>query len=433
MTSKKPTSGYKLVTLNPKILKFIIPEEWDFVKFNKLTLKITDGTHFTPKYLSEGIPFLRVTDIHTKTIEWKSVNKISSVEHMELIKRCNPEKGDILFSKNGTIGITTIVDWDQEFSIFVSLCLIKPLNEKIETKYLYWVLLSRIIKIQIELRSKQLSVQNLHLEEIRDFDIPLPPLNEQQKIASILSNVDASIEATQLIIEKTEKLKKGLMQKLLTRGIGHTRFKKVKWYFGKMIEIPEEWNILKFKNISKINSEKINEEYPHQNIIYVDIGSIDKFQITDYDIFALDDRPSRAQRIIQKNDVIVSTVRPYLKAFSKINDNKPNMICSTGFAVIRTKNREDGELIFQFVQTKLFEIYMIRQMEGLAYPAVTSNTIANSSILYPTERNEREKIASILSGIDTYIQKNQEYKKKLEKLKKGLMQNLLTGKIRVKT
>ena len=107
---QKPTSGYKLVTLNPKILKFIIPEEWDFVKFNKLTLKITDGTHFTPKYLNEGIPFLRVTDIQTKTIEWKSVKKISRVEHVELIKRCNPEKGDILFSKNGTVGITTIVD-----------------------------------------------------------------------------------------------------------------------------------------------------------------------------------------------------------------------------------------------------------------------------------------------------------------------------------
>ena len=193
-----------------------------------------------------------------------------------------------------------------------------------------------------------------------------------------------------------------------------------------MIEIPEEWNILKFKNISKINSEKINEEYPHQNIIYVDIGSIDKFQITDYDIFALDDRPSRAQRIIQKNDVIVSTVRPYLKAFSKINDNKPNMICSTGFAVIRTKNREDSELIFQFVQTKLFEMYMIRQMEGLAYPAVTSNTIANSSIPYPTERNEREKIASILSNVDASIKATQQIIEKMERLKKGLMQELLT-------
>ena len=189
---QKPISGYKLVTLNPKVLKFIIPEEWNFVKFNRLTVKITDGTHFTPKYVSEGIPFLRVTDIQTKIIEWKSVKKISSMEHLELIKRCNPEKGDILFSKNGTIGITTIVDWDQEFSIFVSLCLIKPLHEKIKTKYLYWVLLSRIIKIQIELRSKQLSVQNLHLEEIRDFDIPLPSLNEQQKIASILSKIDAS-------------------------------------------------------------------------------------------------------------------------------------------------------------------------------------------------------------------------------------------------
>ena len=205
-----------------------------------------------------------------------------------------------------------------------------------------------------------------------------------------------------------------------------SKFKKVKWLFGKEIEIPEEWNIKKFKDMAKINPKKINKEYPNQNILYVNISSIDRFQIVDYDVFALADRPSRAQRIIERNDVIVSTVRPYLKAFSKVKKDKSNMICSTGFTVLRTKNKEDGELIFQFVQSKLFEMRMIREMEGLAYPAVTSKVVANSLIPYPIEKDEKQKIASILSGVDALIESTQKIIEKTERLKKGLMQKLLT-------
>ena len=203
-------------------------------------------------------------------------------------------------------------------------------------------------------------------------------------------------------------------------------YKKTKWLFGKEIEIPKEWNIKKFRDISKINPEKIDKEYRNQNILYVDIGSIDRFQIVDYDVFVLTDRPSRAQRIIKKNDVIVSTVRPYLKAFSKIKKDKSNMVCSTGFTVIRTKNKDDGELIFQFIQSKLFEIHMVREMEGLAYPAVTSKVVANSLIPYPIDKHEKQKIASILSRVDALIELTQKTVENTERLKRGLMQHLLT-------
>lgn len=87
---------------------------------------IVDGTHKTPTYLEKGVPFLRVTDINAEEIDWSSVKYISEDEHRELCKRCRPEKGDILLSKNGTIGITKVIDWEIEFSIFVSLCLLKP-------------------------------------------------------------------------------------------------------------------------------------------------------------------------------------------------------------------------------------------------------------------------------------------------------------------
>lgn len=193
-----------------------IPEEWEIDVLSNLTNKIIDGTHYTPNYTDYGVPFLRVTDIQNKTINFKQLKFISPNEHMELIKRCRPEKDDILYSKNGTIGIRKIIDWDWEFSIFVSLCLIKTKPDKIRTEYLFYILGSDIIKKQIRIRTKQMTVMNLHLEEIKEFQIPKPSQKEQYLIAELLKVADERIEKEQAYLNKLQQIKKGLMQDLLT-------------------------------------------------------------------------------------------------------------------------------------------------------------------------------------------------------------------------
>lgn len=196
-----------------------IPVHWEVQLLGNTSRKIIDGTHFTPNYVEQGIPFLRVTDIQKFPIDWNSVKRISLEEHNDLIKRCNPEKNDILYSKNGTLGIPRLVDWEDEFSCFVSLCLIKLKQDVITSDFLIQFLKTNLIKKQIIKRSKQLGVPNLHLEEIREFQILIPPIPEQQKIASILSNVDEKINDLESKKSNLEKIKKGLMQKLLTGQI----------------------------------------------------------------------------------------------------------------------------------------------------------------------------------------------------------------------
>lgn len=193
-----------------------IPEEWEVVKLSDISNQIIDGTHFTPTYVEDGVPFLRVTDIQNKSIKLNNVMKISPDEHKFLIRRCKPEYGDILYSKNGTIGISRLIDWMWEFSIFVSICLIKPKYNKISNKFLKYFLDSEWVKKQIMFRSKQLSIINLHLEEIKEFLILLPPLPEQQRIAKVLSQIDEVIEKERAYREKLERIKKGLMEDLLT-------------------------------------------------------------------------------------------------------------------------------------------------------------------------------------------------------------------------
>lgn len=170
-----------------------IPKHYKVQKLKHITTKITDGAHFTPTYLDaiekNSIPFLRVTDVQVDIIDLNRTKFISKEEHNELIKRCHPEKGDLLLSKNGTIGITKVVDWDWEFSIFVSLCLIKP-DRQLNVDYLNYFFKSEIMDFQIKNGSKQITVTNLHLDKIRDFYIVTPPINEQIQIVERLKDIE---------------------------------------------------------------------------------------------------------------------------------------------------------------------------------------------------------------------------------------------------
>jgi type I restriction enzyme, S subunit len=168
-----------------------IPKHWIPKRLKYLTEKIIDGTHSTPEYLSEGVPFLRVTDIvksKGEKLDSDNFKFISEEEHQELIRRCNPEKGDLLYSKNGTIGIPRIVDWDFEFSIFVSLCLVKIKRNLLAPSFLSYSLQSKLTENQISIGSKKSAVINLHLDKIKEFVIPYPPMEEQVQINDWLNH-----------------------------------------------------------------------------------------------------------------------------------------------------------------------------------------------------------------------------------------------------
>jgi type I restriction enzyme S subunit len=188
-----------------------IPKHYKIAKLKHLCSQIVDGTHFTPNYIDSpeknDIPFLRITDLHDESINLNEVKYIDIQEHKELVKRCKPEKGDVLLSKNGTVGITKIVDWGYEFSIFVSICLIKPLD-LLKSEYLHYFFKSDIMKYQIHQGSKQITVNNLHLEKIREFYIVLPPKNEQIQLVDKIKIFEDKVKLAKInVINQIETLK----------------------------------------------------------------------------------------------------------------------------------------------------------------------------------------------------------------------------------
>ena len=130
------------------------------------------------------------------------------------------------------------------------------------------------------------TINHLYQKDFVNFHFPIPPYTEQHKIASILGTVDDAINKYDEIIVQTKRLKQGLMQQLLTKGIGHEKFKKVRWYFGKTIEIPEEWKLYTVDDILDVMGRigwkgMTTKDYREEGPILLGVTNISKNFILD--------------------------------------------------------------------------------------------------------------------------------------------------------
>ena len=174
-------------------IPFEIPDNWCWTRLGNILTKLSDGTHKTPKYTSNGIPFLSVKDMSSGIISFKNTKYISKEEHQLLYQRCNPEKGDILLSKVGTTGIPVIIDTNKEFSLFVSLALLKFNNTYINKEFLRYLLLSPLVQKQCRENTKGVGNKNWVMKDIAHTLIAIPSFKIQCKITNKLDKLFENI------------------------------------------------------------------------------------------------------------------------------------------------------------------------------------------------------------------------------------------------
>lgn len=165
-------------------MPYDIPESWKWVSLGSILYKLTDGTHKTPKYTPDGIKFVSVKDMSSGRLSLDNTKYISKKEHDELFIRCNPEKGDLLLSKVGTTGVPAIIDTDEEFSLFVSVALLKFSHKYICNKYLYYLIMSPLVQEQAAENTRGVGNKNWVLDAISKTLIALPPFEEQKRIVA---------------------------------------------------------------------------------------------------------------------------------------------------------------------------------------------------------------------------------------------------------
>ena len=239
--------------------------------------------------------------------------------------------------------------------------------------------------------------------------IPTAPLPEQQKIAEILTTVDDKISSIEERIQETEQLKKGLMEKLLTEGIGHTEFKDTE--IGR---VPASWEIQELGEVCKeITTGKLNANAMVPDGPYRFYTCAKKYYRIDkyaFDTEAL---------LVSGNGAHVGYIHYYKGNSMLIKE----LMYLSGFQV-------HIKFIQHYLELKLAERIRVEVNAG-NMPYITMGTLTEMNILVPP-RDEQKQIASILTTVDDKLEVLQSKKSSYDTLKKGLMEQLLTGEMRVK-
>lgn len=401
----------------------------------KLCTLFSVGTGSTPstkcnEYWDEGsINWFTPTDLsklRNSIMVKVSKRKITRIG-MEDTNLTLLRKGTIIISTRAPVGYVAVLDEEATINQGCKALVAKDTNKAVSEYFAYYLIYKRSLLKNLSSGS---TFRELSKNTLENVEIPLLPFPEQRKIAEILSIVDEAIEKVDEAIEKTERLKKGLMQELLTKGIGHKEFKDTE--IGR---IPKEWEIKRLSDVTEINKEAkdLPADYPNNRFFYIDIDTVENNtgNIRQAKEIIGKDAPSRARRVVHYNDVIMSTVRPYLKAFAIIPESHNSYICSTGFAVLTSKAKLDPQYLLYTLFSKVVIGQCNKMMVGGQYPALNSQQVSQILIPVPSVF-EQKKIANVLCTLDRRLEQLRRKKGKFEKIKRGLMNDLLMGKRRVR-
>ncbi len=183
------------------------PKGVKVVRLAEVATRITDGVHQKPNYTESGVPFISVKDITTGKLIFDQCKFISVDDHERFTKRCKPERLDILYTKVGaTYGRPAIVETDREFSLYVSVCIIKPRKDLIDPYFLNAAMGTSAVKNQADRRIKGIGVPDLHLDQIQSFLIPLPSMSQQREFTRRVTAVESLKTAQRAALAELDAL-----------------------------------------------------------------------------------------------------------------------------------------------------------------------------------------------------------------------------------
>ncbi len=396
----------------------LIPEVWTVVSLGSTARGIYRGA--SPRPIENPIWF-----DDTSKVGWVRISDVtrSGRQLVETTQRLSKEgiqksrfipSGSLIMSICATVGrpIETQIDVciHDGFVVFD-----RPL---IDQGYLYHVL--KDLEPRWSSKGQTGSQMNLNGDLIKSTLIPLPPTKaEQESIAEALSDADALIESLDQLIAKKRQIKQGAMQELLTGK------RRLPGFSG-------EWGVKCLNELAVIDPEQLGSNtQPDYEFKYISLEDVDFGALRGHSLQVFRCAPSRARRKLRVDDLLVSTVRPNLKSHLWFRDRSANWVCSTGFSVVRCLESVSHP---GYVFAHLFADGIAKQIDALLtgsnYPAINSRDVRQLQVPVPSFE-EQTAIATILSDMDTELAALEARLAKARLIKQGMMQELLTGRIRL--
>ena len=399
--------------VNPK-LRFKADDGTEFPDYQSVLLislaDVRDGTHDSPKYHSQGFPFVTSKNLTDNgKIDFSNVNLISENDYNNINKRSKVDVGDILFGLIGTIGRPVIVEADG-FAI-KNVALIKPNHNAVNNQYLYHLMCSSSFNNQLRDSMTGGNQKFVSLSMLRSMRVTVPIFEEQRKIAEFLSTFDSKVEAKEQQLEALQETKKGLLQQIFSQQL---RFKA-----DDGTDFPE-WECLSLSDIAFYVKDKLKRysglfigvEHMLKNFSGVSFNSLEDSAGTHFVC----------------NDILLSNIRPYLK---KLWIADRDGICSSDVLVIRSKNIEPL-LLNYLLASDVFFNHIKAGYKGSKMPRGDKTQIMEYQFMAPADREEQRKIAEFLSTFDSKVEAKEQQLEALQETKKGLLQQIFSQQLRFK-
>lgn len=408
-----------------------IPEDWELTKVKHIG-KYINGYPFKPSDWSDfGTPIIRIQNLTGNNSEYNYYGGPKLPDDYLILNN------DYLISWSATLGVYI---WHKEKGylnqhIFKAI----PNEDVVNYDYFYWIANIFIDEIQSHMHGS--AMQHVTKSVFDNFTIPLPKnIEEQIRISKLLeSKITLKNGIKEDIIKEIKTLenyKKSLITEAVTKGLDKNvemKDSEIEW----IGEIPEHWDLVKLKNLVKYNYKSLDDSTKKDFIFkYIDISSVEYGKgILSLELMTFEKAPSRARRIVQAGDIIISTVRTYLKSIAIVPESDIPLVASTGFIVIRTKGDVEQSFLNYAVQAENFISKIVSNSTGVSYPAINASDLVNIKIVVPDKAN-RIKIVEYLDNkcqlIDDSISIKKQQLEILEEYKKSLIYEYVTGKKEVK-
>ena len=401
----------------------MIPEDWEVKSLGAVLRKGRLGGNYPNQDAEAAFPLMKMGNLARGHIDLSKVQFVTPGAMLEPAHRLS--HGDVLFNTRNTLDLVgKVAVWRNELPVAYynsNLMRLEFNPEQVcSNEYANYSLNTEGAVTRLRaLATGTTSVAAIYTRDLTKLQVVVPPIPEQRAIAAALSDVDALLGGLDRLIAKKQGLKVAAMQQLLT---GQTR---LPGFSG-------AWEGKRLEEVTDIDPDNLGSNTPGDyEFNYISLEDVDRGVLVGFSEQLFNVAPSRARRKLKTGDVLVSTVRPNLQSHLLFQLDAPHWVCSTGFAVVRCRAEVTNPA---YVFPHLFSSGVSRQIEtlltGSNYPAINSKDVRALEIPIPSFA-EQTAIATILSDMDSELAALQARRAKTQALKQAMMQELLTGRIRL--
>lgn len=381
---------------------------------------ITDGTHYTPPDSGVGVPFLTVKDVsHDGKLDLFGCSKISNEEYTRaLAGNSAPQKGDVLFSKDGTVGKVSVITGNDEFAVLSSLAILRPNSEVLDPSYLGHVLKSESVIDQATRSKTGSAIRRIILKDLKRVEFYVPPLPEQRRIAAILDKADELRQKRRQAIEKLDQLLQSVFLDM----------------FGDPVTNPKGWDQLPLGDVTKFENGDRSSNYPSgpdivsHGVLFLSTKNIrsSMLDLSECQYITAEKFKSLSRGKLQAGDLII-TLRGTLGSCALFDEAQYD----TGFInaqmmIIRSSAKLLPRFLHSLLVSSKMQSYIRYDASGAAVPQLTANGLKKIRVIVPP-LYEQQKYCDVLEQFNQQMFCAKAAFSKLESLFGSLQQRAFNG------